>query len=125
MSQMEAGEAMDRFKRMKRHAEDVVFKVETFQQMIAKFVEEAAETLNSSRAKGEEYLAGVQKISESNEAQNNPLLKTLVQLMREDLQWFRDQETRLAEIRRHYSEIDKLYGLSEDRVAPTAEPAQS
>ncbi len=101
---------MDRFKQMKREAEEMVSKAETLQQMVAKFMDEASETLKANIAEGEEYLNGLQRLGESSGgAQGNQLLKTLVQLMREDLLWFRQEETRLTKVRGHYAEIAQLY----------------
>ncbi len=100
---------MAQFKKMKSEAEDVVLKVESFQKMAAKFVEEASDTLNLNISKGEELLAGVQTLVQSHEAEINPLLQALIQLMREDLAWFREEASRVANVKGHYIEIDRLY----------------
>ncbi len=101
-------DVMGQFKKMKGEAEEVVSKVESFQAMATKFVDGASETMNMSISKGEEYLAGVQKLVESQEVQRNPLLQALIQLMEEDLAWFKEEGTRLAKIRKHYAEMSNL-----------------
>ncbi len=100
---------MGQFKKMKSEAEQVVQKLDSFQQMATKFVEEASETLNMNISKGEEFLAGVQSLVESSEVQGNPLLQALIQLMSEDLDWFKGEAGRLATIKRHYAEMGQLY----------------
>lgn len=107
---MNPEETMDHFKKMKKEAEEVVLKVESFQQMAAKFVDEASENLNLSISRSEEYLASVQMLVDAHEEQRNPLLKALIQLMQEDLNWFKEEGNRLAKIRKHYAEMTQLYG---------------
>ncbi len=102
-------EAMAQFKKMKSEAEEVALKVESFQKMATRFVEEASEALNMNITKGEEFLTGVQKLAETSEVERNPLLQALIQLMREDLKWFEGEALRLATIKTHYAEIDRLY----------------
>lgn len=100
---------MAQFKKMKSEAEEVVLKVESFQKMAARFVEEASDSLNLNISKGEEFLAGVQKIAESSEAEKNPLLQALIQMMREDLKWFKGEASRLDTIKTHYAGIGQIY----------------
>jgi len=102
-------EAMGQFKKMKSEAEQVVLKLESFQQMAIKFVEEASETLDMNISKGEEFLAGVQSLVESSEVQRNPLLQALIQLMNEDLVWFKEEAARVVTIKKHYNEMSQLY----------------
>ncbi len=104
-----AEEAMAQFKKMKSEVDEVVMKVESFQRMAARFVEEASDALNLNISKGEEFLAGVQKLAESSEDEKNPLLQALIQLMREDLKWFKGEASRIATIKAHYTEIGQLY----------------
>ncbi len=105
---MSPEDAMGQFKRMKGEAAEVVSKVESFQAMATKFVDGASETLNMSISKGEEYLASVQKLVESQEVQRNPLFQALIQLMEEDLAWFKKEGARLANLKKHYDELSKL-----------------
>ena len=105
---MNPEDAMGQFKKMKGEAEDVVSKVESLQALATKFVDGASETLNLSISKSEEYLAGVQKLVESQEVQGNPLFQALIQLMEEDLAWFKREATRLSKLRKHYAEMSKL-----------------
>ncbi len=100
---------MGQFKKMKSEAEQVVLKLESFQQMAIKFVEEASETLDMNISKGEEFLAGVQSLVESSEVQRNPLLQALIQLMNEDLVWFKEEAARVVTIKKHYNEMSQLY----------------
>ena len=102
-------EAMGQFKKMKGEAEQVVQKLDSFQQMATKFVEEASETLDMNILKGEEFLAGVQDLIDSSGVEGNPLLQALIQLMNEDLNWFKEEAARLITIKRHYTEISQLY----------------
>ena len=102
-------EAMGQFKKMKGEAEQVVQKLDSFQQMATKFVEEASETLDMNILKGEEFLAGVQDLIDSSGAEGNQLLQALIQLMNEDLNWFKEEAARLITIKRHYTEMSQLY----------------
>jgi hypothetical protein len=101
-------EAMGQFRKMKSEAEQVISKLESFQHMATRFVEEASETLNLNISKGEEFLDGVQSLVESSEVQRNPLLQALIQLMNEDLAWFKSEAARLSVIRRYYTEMSEL-----------------
>jgi hypothetical protein len=101
-------EAMGQFKKMKSDAEQIVLKLESFQQMATRFVEEASGTLNMNISKGEELLAGVQSLVDSSEVQRNPLLQALIQLMNEDINWFKVEAARLAAMQRHYTEMSQF-----------------
>ncbi len=101
-------DAMGQFKKMKGEAEEVVSKVESFQEMATKFLDGATETMSINISKSEEYLAGVQKLVESQEVQSNPVLQTLIQLMEEDLAWFKKEGRRLANIRKYCIEMSNL-----------------
>lgn len=102
-------EAMGQFKKMKDEMEHVVLRVESFQQMARRFVEEASETLSMNTLKGEALVAGVQRLVDSPEGPKNLLPRALIQLMNEDLSWFKKEAVRVAKIKKHYTEMSQLY----------------
>ncbi len=104
---LEAGEAVNHFKQMRREAEEVLLKLESFHEATTRMAEEVCENLSAGIREGEQYLAGLN--GPSTDVEKNPALKTLIQLMQDDLGWFKREGSRLSEIGRRYAAMNRLF----------------
>ncbi len=106
-ARMEAAEAVNRFKQMRREAEEVLSKLESFHEATTRMAEELCENLNAGIKEGAQYLAGLN--GQPTDVEKNPALKTLIQLMQDDLGWFKREGARLSEIGRRYAAMNRLF----------------